>query len=312
VLGCIVLSWCWAGDGALPVLGVSCWWCYHYRYCCYCCCCYCLPRLPILSCIVLASLHCPSPSHPATAARPAAANCTPDRAGPLTATAAARSATQRSALTSLTSRPSTAKSQPNGLRGGACTARGSPVSVSPLSCGLRAVDAENPAAALRRRLPACALPTACSTAPLPQSASFDFALALAIALHCAAPAAPAASLRSAQRHGQSAAFFLVCLSVCLSVCLCVGLSVVCRLSSGVCPLCLSTCRRPPLSARALPGQRARARPSVSRALAYQPAVWLVDGALASSHVPTTSSSKPPPPHCTPPKSPLPAFLCSIS
>jgi hypothetical protein len=184
-----------------------------------------------------------------------------------------------------------------------------PVSVSPLSCGLRAVDAENPAAALRRRLPACALPTACSTAPLPQSASFDFALALAIALHCAAPAAPAASLRSAQRHGQSAAFFhvsLVCLSVGLSVCLSLSaicLSVVCR---------LSTCRRPPLSARALPGQRARARPSVSRALAYQPAVWLVDGALASSHVPTTSSSKPPPPHCTPPKSPLPAFLCSIS
>jgi hypothetical protein len=113
-------------------------------------------------------------------------------------------------------------------------------------------------------LPApCPQPAACSTAPLPQSASFAFALALAIALHCAAPAAPAASLRSAQRHGQSAAFLhvsLVCLSVYRSVCR----PSVC-LSSGVCPLCLSTCRRPPLSARALPGQRARARPSVSRA-----------------------------------------------
>jgi hypothetical protein len=242
VLGCIVLSWCWAGDGALPVLGVSCWWCYHYRYCCYCCCCYCLPRLPILSCIVLASLHCPSPSHPATAARPAAANCTPDRAGPLTATAAARSATQRSALTSLTSRPSTAKSQPNGLRGGACTARGSPVSVSPLSCGLRAVDAENPAA-LRRRLPACALPTARSTAPLPQSASFAFALAfaLAIALHCAAPAA---SPRSP--HGQSAPLPLVSLVRPPSV----------ALSAHLCPLCARASRPvcPPGLAPAFPAR----------------------------------------------------------
>ena len=64
------------------------------------CWCYCLLPLLLLLRIPL-PIHRPLPHlHPATAARAAAANCTPDRAGPLTATAAAR--TQRSALTSYT------------------------------------------------------------------------------------------------------------------------------------------------------------------------------------------------------------------